>query len=159
MTAHTPTPPGYELRRAAPTDRGALVAMYEAFEPKGAALGLPPRSHPERWLEDLKVYPNFVVVSEGRIVGHGVLCAERDSAELALFVHQDHRGRGVGRMLLEALIGEARRQGLRSVWGMMESTNSSMFALARSMGFRSSGLSNVFTLEPEKVEETLVSAA
>ena len=36
-----------EVRRATPADRDALVEMYLSFEPKGAALGLPPYRQPE----------------------------------------------------------------------------------------------------------------
>ncbi len=39
-----------ELRRATPADRGALIEMYRGFEPKGAALGLPPRKEIEKRL-------------------------------------------------------------------------------------------------------------
>jgi acetyltransferase len=55
--------------------------------------------------------------------------------EVAVFVHQDFRSCGLGRQLLEALIREARRMGLRRVWGMTELDNVPMLRLARSLGF------------------------
>lgn len=125
-----------QIRRATSADRDALVAMYLSFEPKGAALGLPPRKDPQRWLGDLAVYPNFVVYAEGRVAGHAVLCPEDGSGEVAVFVHQDYRGRGLGKMLLTELIDEARRLGLERVWGMTELDNFAMLGLARSLGFR-----------------------
>ncbi len=124
-----------QIRRATRADRDAIVAMYLGFEPKGAALGLPPRKDPQRWLDALAVYPNFVVYLEGRVVGHAVLCPEDGSGEVAVFVHQDYRGRGLGKMLLTELIDEARRLGLERVWGMTELDNFAMLGLARSLGF------------------------
>ena len=66
--------PGIEPRTAAafrvepakPEDRAGLIQMYLEFEPKGAALGLPPRKNPETWLDALSEFPNFVVKAAGR---------------------------------------------------------------------------------------------
>ncbi len=125
----------FELRRATPAHREALVAMYLTFEPKGACLGLPPRKDPGRWLDQLAAYQNFLVTTDGRIVGHSVLCTGGNSAEVAVFIHQDYRGRGLGKRLLGEMVNEARRVGLRRVWGMTEFDNLPMLRLARSLGF------------------------
>lgn len=125
----------FDVRRATPADRGALVAMYDSFEPKGASLGLPPRKEPQGWLARLAAYPNFVVLAEGRVIGHAVLCPEGDTAEVAVFVHQDYRGRGLGNGLLSTMVNEARRLGLRRVWGITEYDNAPMLRLAYSLGF------------------------
>jgi len=135
VVEQTGTGQAFKLRRATPADRGALVAMYLSFEPKGAGLGLPPREHPEQWLDALATHPNFLVEAEGRVVGHAALCLDGDSGEVAVFVHQDYRGRGLGKRLLGELINEARRLGLRRVWGMTELANLAMFRLAWSFGF------------------------
>jgi GNAT superfamily N-acetyltransferase len=123
------------LRRAGPEDREALVAMYLAFEPKGACFGLPPRGEPQVWLDSLSASPNFVVTHLDRVVGHAVLCGDGSAGEVAVFVHQDFRGHGLGKMLLNELVAEARRRGLRRVWGMTELDNIPMLRLARSLGF------------------------
>src|SRR5262249_39326891 len=57
---------GLKLRRAMASDRGALIAMYLSFEPKGAALGLPPRKDVESWLDRLSVHPNFLASIESQ---------------------------------------------------------------------------------------------
>ena len=125
----------FEVRRATPADRDALVAMYRSFAPKGACLGLPPRRDPERWLDSLSPYPNFLIEATGRVIGHAVLCTDGDSAEIAVFVHQDYRGRGLGKRLLSEAIAEARRLGLARIWGMTELDNVPMLRLAHSLGF------------------------
>lgn len=124
-----------EVKRAAPEDRQALLAMYETFEPRDGPLGLPPRENPEHWLESLAAFPNLVAFVDGRLAGHGVLCPSGNSAELAVFVHQDFRGQRVGKKLLDELLAEARRLKLRRVWGMTEPDNLPMLRLATACGF------------------------
>ncbi len=141
--------PGSEILLVRPEDRSELLAMYRAFEPKGEALGLPPLREDEtvRWLNHLEMYPNFVVWAGDRIVGHGAICADGDSAEVAVFVHQDYRGRGLGRRLLRELIAEAGRLGLRRVWGIATPDNVPMLRLAYSCGFIPGEEPGEFTLQ------------
>lgn len=122
------------LRRATPADRDALTKMYETFEPKGDYVGLPPQK-PEPWLKRLVAYPNFVISLEGRIFAHGVLCPEGDNAEVAVFVHQDFRGLGFAKKLLNELIAEAKRLGLRRIWAATESEAVPILRLANKFGF------------------------
>ena len=138
------------VERVRPEDQVALVGMYSDFEPKGAALGLPPRKEPGAWLTSLSVFPNFVVKAAGRIIGHAALCIEGDTGETAIFVHQDWRSRGIGRMLLLELIAEGRRQGLRRVWGMAAPDNFVMLRLADSLGFVPGKDPGVFHLDLAK---------
>ncbi len=151
-----------ELRRAMPIDRETLVGMYLSFEPKGALLGLPPRKEPQRWLDKLAVYPNFVVYVEGRLAGHAALCLDGDWAEVAIFVHQGYRRRGLGTLLLKELINEAQRLGLRRLWGMAEPDNVPMFRLAYSLGFVPGSYPGEFSLDLKKLahlSEALTPAA
>jgi L-amino acid N-acyltransferase YncA len=138
-----------ELRRATSADRSALMAMYDDFEPKGACMGLPPRREPQRWLDELAPYPNFVVMDGERIVAHAALCPEGETGEVAVFVHQDYRTRGLGKKLLCELIAEARVIGLKRVWGMTEWDNVPMLRLAHSLGFKSAADPREFFLELE----------
>jgi GNAT superfamily N-acetyltransferase len=124
-----------EVRRGTAEDRIALLRMYETFEPRGGPYGLPPRNAPEKWLKRLAEYPNFVATVDGHLVAHGVLCPEGDSAELAVFVHQDYRNRGLGKAILSQLIEEARHRGLKRVWGMMDPENIPLLRLALANGF------------------------
>ena len=146
---------GQELRptRVVAEDRKALIDMYESFDPKGAAMGLPPWIDSNRWLNSLEPFPNFVIRISGRIVGHGVLCVEGDTGETAIFVHQDWRGHGIGKVLLIELIEEGRRLGLRRVWGMAAPDNFVMLRLAESLGFVPGSDLGVFHLDLKKEDE------
>ena len=157
MSVAVDTKTGQALRmdRATAADRNAMVEMYQNFDPKGAAMGLPPWKDPGRWLESLTPFPNFLVRAADRIVGHGVLCIEGDTGETAIFVHQDWRGHGIGKLLLLELIEEGRRLGLRRVWGMAAPDNYVMLRLAESLSFVPGSDLGVFHLDlkNEKAEE------
>jgi len=150
-----------ELRRATREDRRDLVAMYLSFEPKGAAMGLPPHKEPQQWLDRLAAHPNFIVRIDGRLVGHAVLCVRGYTGEIALFIHQDYRGRGLAKKVLRETIEEARRLGLRRVWAVAEFDNFPMFRLALSLGFVPGKNPHEFYLDlrtPAPAEHELVSA-
>ncbi len=146
-TADSVASQAFRVERATEADRQGLVEMYLDFDPKGLALGLPPRKDPARWLESLSPFPNFVVKVSARIVGHAVLCVEGDTGETAVFVHQDWRGRGIGKLLLTELVAEGRRQHLRRVWGMATPDNFVMLRLADSLGFVAGSDPGIFHLD------------
>lgn len=58
------------------------------------------------------------------------------AAEFALAVADAWQGRGLGRRLMAHLIGEARRQGLRRLYGEVLAENRRMLALLREFGAR-----------------------
>ncbi|MDR5675974.1 MAG: GNAT family N-acetyltransferase [Armatimonadota bacterium] len=125
-----------------PEDRGLLVAMYRSFDPDQRAQGIPPL-HPLRladWLEVLtEEGVNVVARCEGRVVGHAVLVPDRaGSHELAIFVHQDYQGAGIGNRLLQALLELGRARGVRHVWLTVEPWNGRAQALYRRAGFERS---------------------
>jgi acetyltransferase len=59
-----------------------------------------------------------------------------DDAEFAVVIADAAKRLGLGRALLQSLVDEARRAGLRSLWGTTFSTNAGMLALARGFAFR-----------------------
>jgi len=125
----------FTVRRAGSEDREALLEMYSSFEPRGGMLGLPPQNNVEHWLDTLAAYPNFVVYVEDRLAGHGMICPDGDTAELAVFVHQDFRRQHIGKQLFTHMIYQAKQMGLRRVWGITEPDNLPMLRLACSFGF------------------------
>jgi GNAT superfamily N-acetyltransferase len=109
--------------------------MYQTFEPRPASLGLPPRVKIDEWLDRLAPSVNYVALVGGKLVGHAILCPENGTGEVAIFVHQDYRGQGIGRKLLSTLVEEGQRLNLRRLWGMTELDNVPMLALAHALGF------------------------
>lgn len=126
-----------------------LEAFYNAFEPKGTALGLPPRA-PEAvhiWLESLRNYTNFLMVHGDCVVGHALLCPDTYTGEVAVFVGAQYRGQGIGKRLLMAVIAEAVDMDLRRIWGISEPDNVAMLRLAHSCGFAPGKELGEFTLD------------
>jgi RimJ/RimL family protein N-acetyltransferase len=115
--------------------------MYGRFEPLGAALGLPPRGEESRreWIEAaLSHKMNLAAFSSaGAATGHCFLAADGPgSAEMAIFVHQEFRRRGVATSLVRALLEWGVREGLRRVWTLTGSENTAALRLQEKIGFR-----------------------
>jgi phosphinothricin acetyltransferase len=65
--------------------------------------------------------------------------AYKYSVEHSVYVHKDHRSKGIGRMLLRALIDAARAQDLHLLIGGIDATNQVSIALHERIGFRHTG--------------------
>ena len=130
----------FDVRPYEPRDRIALEAMYADFEPKRAAQGLPPEGEAalSRWLD--RVLPSgehLVVEIRNRIVGHVMLVpVDAQTAELANFLHQSARDRGIGTALNRLARDVARRSGLRRVWLSVEPGNRAALRSYEKAGFR-----------------------
>lgn len=67
-------------------------------------------------------------------------CVYNGVAEYGVYVDPRARGRGVGRLLLDALCAEAERQGIYKITSRIFTTNAASRALARRCGFREVGV-------------------
>jgi ribosomal protein S18 acetylase RimI-like enzyme len=124
-----------------PGDRVKLVDMYADFEPKRAAQGLPPVSEPKirMWLDRvLKCGRHFVVEVNGQVRGHVMLIPheEQGTVELANFLHQSVRNRGIGTRLNELAIRLAREAGCARVWLSVEPGNRAAVRSYEKVGFQ-----------------------
>lgn len=129
------------IRPLTRADRLALEAMYDAFEPKRAAQGLPPRSIEEirRWLD--RVLPagtHLAVTVETHLRGHLMLMPtdRDDTVELANFLHQSIRHRGIGTRANAVALDVARAEGRRRVWLSVELSNRAALRSYEKVGFR-----------------------
>jgi len=122
----------------------ALVDMYDAFEPKRAAQGLPPvgRERIDAWLRHLQRSGfNLLAFWNGRLIGHSMLCpVDPQRAEFAIFLCQAFRNQGIGTGLTEATLTYARQKRLRRVWLSVEVNNQPAIRVYRKMGFKVCGL-------------------
>jgi len=60
-------------------------------------------------------------------------------AEVSVYVSQDHRGTGIGRQLLDALIAQSEKHGIWSLQAVTFPENAGSVALHRRCGFREVG--------------------
>lgn len=130
----------FMVREYRPSDRSALEAMYADFEPKRGAQGLPPAGAESlrRWLDRVLARGTHLVVEvEGRVLGHAMLIPMDDGgAELANFLHQSIRNRGIGTALNRLIVERARQEGYRRVWLCVEPSNRAALRSYEKAGFR-----------------------
>jgi ribosomal protein S18 acetylase RimI-like enzyme len=130
------------VRRYEPDDRRALERMYDDFEPKRVAQGLPPENGAlARWLDDvLSRGQHMLVEVEGEVRGHLMLMplqnGDDDKLELANFLHQSIRNRGIGTELNRIALLLARDAGAKSVWLSVEPSNRAAVRSYHKAGFR-----------------------
>ncbi len=100
------------------------------------------------WFAD-KQAGNFPVIgaidASGTLLGfasYGVFRARpayKYSIEHSVYVHKDHRGKGVGRILLKRCIDAAREQNYHVMIGGIDAENQASIALHRHFGFVHAG--------------------
>jgi len=138
------------LRSARADDLPAIIDIYNYEVEHGVAT-----FDTEPWTLDAQAawlathgtpaHPLIVAEEGGRVLGWACLsswstrCAYARAAEVSLYVHQDHRGRGDGRALLAELITRARAAGLGVLLARIESSGTVSLALHRAHGFRPIG--------------------
>jgi len=121
-------------------EREALVAMYRNFDSADRAQGLPPTREPavRDWLDTLLAGASVNVLAwhDEFVAGHATLVPDDEGAcELAIFVHHQYQGAGIGSRLIRALLGEGERRGVERVWLTVERWNTPAVNLYRDVGF------------------------
>lgn len=130
----------YRIRRFEPGDFPKLETMYRCFEPLGGAKGLPPLREEKtaRWLRLLgeRCHTLVALDSTGALIGHAVLADSAEGeAELAIFVHQTCRARGLGTKLARGLVEYARSNGYRRLWATVSPANTAAIRMVERCGF------------------------
>src|SRR5262245_40087558 len=118
MRSHAPRMEEVATRAASPAEADAICRIYnQGIEDRLATLETDPRTPDERrqWLLARGPrHPVIVAESGGAVVGWGSLnpfnprAAYDHVADFSVYVERSWRGRGVGRVLLEALLDRAR---------------------------------------------------
>ncbi len=132
----------YSVRPYQARDRHALEQFYAEFEPKRSAQGLPPGDAESisRWLANATSRGIHMITELGTtIVGHVMLMPiedRPDAVELASFLHQAVRNRGLGTMLNRMGLELARRACHRYVWLSVEPSNRGAIRSYEKAGFR-----------------------
>jgi L-amino acid N-acyltransferase YncA len=128
-------------------DAAAIAAIYnQGIEDRVATFETRARS-PEDvhgWFDG--IHPLVVVEEDGKIVAFASTSTYRPRecydgiAEFSVYVGRDARGRGAGRVAMEALIREAERAGFWKLLSRVFPENAASLRLLRSVGFREVGL-------------------
>jgi phosphinothricin acetyltransferase len=139
-----------EIRDAAEDDLQAIFAIYNhEVRSEISTFDTEPRD-PTRdadWLSDrADRYPVLVAERDGRLLGWGSLSqwsargAYERTAEVSIYVDRRHRGEGIGRTLLGALIERAPQGGIAVLLARIAGENPASIALHESLGFGRIGI-------------------
>ena len=141
---------GIHIRIASVEDAAAIAEIYnQGIEDRVATFETEPRSAEDQqaWLRAIAGrYPAVVAQIDGEITGWAGAGPYRDRecyrgiGEFSIYVRRDWRGRGVGDLLVVALISEAERLGLWKLLSRIFPFNEASRALCRKHGFREVGI-------------------
>jgi phosphinothricin acetyltransferase len=138
--------PPVSVRTAEERDAEAIVAIYNhEVETSTATFDLVPRTIETQraWIAERSGAFSVIVADDAAsgVVGFAALSTYRDRAgyrttvENSVYVHQQHQRRGVGRILLGALIEVARDSGFHTIIARIDSQSEGSLALHQSLGF------------------------
>jgi phosphinothricin acetyltransferase len=137
------------IRNARGTDAEAIATIYnQGIEDRGATFEtqLRTRAEIESKLVDAGTFPIIVVTDGGRVLGWAGLSSYRSRpcyagiAEFSIYLDRAARGRGLGRVLLSALVDTAREHGYWKLVSRIFPSNAASRALCRACGFREVGI-------------------
>ncbi|MCH4152137.1 MAG: GNAT family N-acetyltransferase [Sphingobium sp.] len=135
----------FQVRGAEERDEAALEALFEHVSPQDlrfrflTAVGHVPHdmiaamSHVDHDRTE-----NFLAIdADGTVVGSAMVAADDqlERAEVAISIHEDYKGRGIGWTLLEHVAADARRRGIKRLQCIESRDNHAAIELEREMGF------------------------
>ena len=136
-----------KIRSAKVEDLPTILEVYNhAVLHTTASYDYEPRTleHRTAWFEDhqRQGYPIFVAVNEADdVVGWSSLSKFHDrvgyrfTAEDSIYVAAEHRGKGVGKLLLAPIIQAAKDRKLHAIIGLIDAQNEPSIRLHASFGF------------------------
>lgn len=97
----------------------------------------------EQWFADkLKIgHPVFVAEISGQVIGFSTYGPFRNwpgyrfTVEHSVYVHVNSRGKGAGKLLVQAVIANARNKGMHALIAGIDSSSEGSLHLHRSLGF------------------------
>ncbi len=139
-----------QVRIATEADVPAIREIYNYEVLHGTAtFDTEPRTLADRleWYRERQQHPYVVLAADvgGETVGWGSLAAYRPrpayrfTSENSVYIHQDWRGRGIGKAIMDRLVETARENGLRNVLAVIAEGHPDSEALHARFGFEHVG--------------------
>ncbi|NVN85450.1 MAG: N-acetyltransferase family protein [Rhodopseudomonas sp.] len=141
------------IRPSRDADVDAMLAIYRHHIRRGIEEALDDSGTPQP--DDLRDrrknlrnrrFPHLVATSGGEIVGYAYVVlfrkrpAYRYTVKHSIYVHHDHLGRGIGRLLMRELIDACAAAGFRQMIGYIDADNTASLGLHEAFGFSTAGL-------------------
>ena len=138
------------VRPARPNDAAPIAAIYAHHVAHGtASFDTVPRNEAEMAAKIAECagrgWPFLVAEAGGELVGYAYATQFRDrpayrsTCENSIYIHPDHVGRGVGTLLLGALLEAAERAGFRQMIAVVGGAEPASAALHARLGFVEAG--------------------
>ncbi|MCY1664228.1 GNAT family N-acetyltransferase [Rhizobium sp. SL86] len=138
------------IRDAAPADLPEILAIYNDAVANTTAIWnetLVDLDNRKAWHQARleRGFPVLVAERDGKIAGYAsygdwrAFEGFRHTVEHSIYVEKDHRGGGIGRALMQALIERAREGDVHVMVACIESGNAGSVRLHQSLGFREVG--------------------
>ncbi len=141
------------VRPSRDSDVEAMLAIYRHHIRRGIEDGVDDSGTPEPGdLRDRRKnlrshrLPHLVASYGGEVVGYAYVVlfrkrpAYRYAVKHSIYVHRDHAGRGVGRLLMQELIDVCAAAGFRQMIGYIDADNTASLAIHEKFGFQRVGL-------------------
>ena len=141
------------IRPSRDGDVDAMLAIYRWHIRRGIEEGVDDSGTPQP--DDLRDrrknlrnhrFPHLVATRNGDVVGYAYVVlfrkrpAYRYAVKHSIYVHHEHLGHGVGRLLLQELIDARAAAGFRQMIGYVDGDNAASLALHEKLGFARVGL-------------------
>ena len=142
------------VRNSRDVDVPAMLAIYLHHIRRGVDPGIEENEFETPDAEDLKrrrksmqrrKMPHILADDGGVVVGYAYAVpfrrrpAYRYCVKHSIYVHNDHLRRGIGRLLMSALIDSCAAAGFRQMIGYIDAANRASLGLHESFGFRKVG--------------------
>ncbi len=138
------------IRHATKNDLDSITGIYnEAILKTIATFDTKIKSLEEqnKWFKDHGLKNPILVADKiGLVVGFASLskystrCAYSDTAEISLYVKEDHQKLGIGKKLMQSIIKEGNNVGLHAVIARITEGNEKSVYLHKSVGFKHIGI-------------------
>ena len=141
------------VRPSRDSDVGAMLSIYRRHIRRGVEESVDDSGTPEP--DDLRDrrknlrshrLPHLVATVNGEVVGYAYVVqfrkrpAYRFAVKHSIYIHHEHQGRGVGRVLLQEMIDACAAAGFRQMIGYIDADNAASLALHEKFGFARVGL-------------------
>jgi phosphinothricin acetyltransferase len=135
------------------TDVEAMLEIYRHHIRRGIEGGIDDRGMPQA--DDLRErrknlrnrrLPHLVATQRGEVVGYAYVVpfrkrpAYRYTVKHSIYIHHDHVSRGIGKLLMQALIDACAATGFRQMIGYIDGDNAASLGLHERFGFSRVGL-------------------
>lgn len=152
QVSETIADPPILIRPSREGDVDAMLAIYRRHIRRGVEEGVDDSGTPEpddlrdrrKNLRDRR-FPHVVATRNGEVVGYAYVVrfrkrpAYRFAVKHSIYVHHEHLGRGIGRLLLQELVDACAAVGFRQMIGYIDGANVASIKLHERFGFRQVG--------------------